>query len=253
MGEKLKRIRIQPHGVFSAVEAERQDKQWRSKNLWDSGVKDHLTSEDVRDIGNEGQPRDTKFIRDVHAWMLDEHAKPVLILSGTVGRGKTYAAAWALAHRTGAYVPANEFVRVFSARFGDDREKQERLLHQPLLVIDDVGREGRANHEQMLASLVEVVDARRSINRRTIIVTNEDRRHFADRYGDERLISRLAQSGLFRSDSGEDYRRDGKMPGPLPLDSYDDCDWVIEPATPEEVAEIARKFQRNLARIGGAS
>lgn len=252
MGEKVRRIQMSSGGR-DAESIARSDMQARSIHLDRSGVREHLTEDDIRDIVKRAQPLDTKFIRDVHSWMLDHQGRPVLVLSGTVGRGKTYAAAWALAHADGSYVPANEFVRIFSARFGDDRVEQSRLMQQSLLVIDDIGREGRANQEAMLSALVEVVDARRSSKRRTILITNEDRRRFVERYGDERLVSRLAQSGVFRSDSGGDYRRDGELPGPLPLETYEECYGVFEPIDPEEFARIARQFHEKVARIGGAS
>jgi DNA replication protein DnaC len=149
----------------------------------------------------DGALKDTKTLGFVRSWLTG--TKPWLTLCGSVGRGKTMAAAWALLERGGRYVTAREIERVFAARYGDELDLQEKLLSVGLLVIDDVGRERDA--EGMSSALLEVIDQRRK-GQRTIAITNLDKSAFLERYADHRLQSRLSESGAWGVDGGTDMR-----------------------------------------------
>jgi DNA replication protein DnaC len=83
------------------------------------------------------------------------------------------------------------------------------LLDTRLLVLDDLGREHPRDRSDMATALMEVIDQHRNSERRTIITTNLGWGDFQAHYGNERLLSRLVQSGDWFSDSGADLRRRG--------------------------------------------
>lgn len=150
--------------------------------------------------GHQLEPR--MCLRVVQAWLPTE--RPWLILSGSVGRGKTLAAAWALTVVGGRYIGAREAERVFVARYGDEVDRQRELLRSYLLVIDDLQTERDA--AGMEATLLALVDARRG-KEKSILITNGTRAAFRKRYADPRLLSRLDESAQWLSESGEDMRR----------------------------------------------
>jgi hypothetical protein len=148
---------------------------------------------------------DTKFVQAARAWLQDPH--PVLVLSGTVGRGKTLAAAEAALRRDGsAYVRARVAERYSAAKFGDEAREWERLVRcRGVLIFDDVGRE--RDSAEITAALSDVLDDRRGARDRTIICTNLTQKLFEERYNDERLLSRMHESALWIKDHGPDMRR----------------------------------------------
>lgn len=150
---------------------------------------------------------ETRCLRAVREWLESSDPRPWLFLSGTVGRGKTVAASWALirGNNGSGYISGRELERVFTARYGDEIKTQESVLNAPTLVVDDIGRERDA--ASMTAALLDVVDYRRSAHDRTIAITNLTRQQFNERYADERLVSRLSECALWITDKGEDLRR----------------------------------------------
>jgi DNA replication protein DnaC len=146
---------------------------------------------------------DRGMVQAVRRWEASD--KPWIMLAGTVGRGKTIAAADALVRRErGRYVAARELERVFAARYGAEVEQQEAICNIPFLVIDDIGRERDA--DGMKDALLEVVDRRRG-RMRTIAITNMHKAAFVERYADVRLHSRLDESAAWYAEKGDDMRR----------------------------------------------
>jgi len=151
--------------------------------------------EAIIDGGDKLRP--TRAMLAVRGWLARTDVPPVLVLSGGTGCGKSAAAAFALAnHRAGIWRTAAQLCRTFSASFGDQFEDQELCLTASLLVADDVGAELEQHRERMGATLVELLEHRKRSARqmRTIITTNLNRRAFVERYGTERLISRMART-----------------------------------------------------------
>lgn len=132
-------------------------------------------------------------------------SSPLLALSGSTGRGKTVAALGCIADHGGHYTGARAFLRVSRSTWSEDVAQVRVWMSCALLVIDDLGRESDA--AEMSAALLDVIDERPSIRRRTILITNFDKATFLQRYPDERLRSRLAQLGSWVGDKGDDMRR----------------------------------------------
>ncbi len=131
--------------------------------------------------------------------------KPLLILSGTTGTGKTLAAARELLRTGGKYIAARDVSRLFLAQFGEEAEQARALIEVAgLLVLDDIGRE--KNHEAMQTGLIELLDYRRRDGRRNIWITNLPRVEFTKRYSDERLLSRIAGAGIWHAKNASDMR-----------------------------------------------
>jgi DNA replication protein DnaC len=149
--------------------------------------------------------RSVKSFAAVEAWLATD--VPWLLLTGSVGRGKTVAAGWALVERGGAYVGARELERVATARYGDESEKFAGLLEKYTLAVDDIGRERDAGH--MTAALLDLLDERRKRGQKTIAISNVSKGDFLRTYRDERLLSRLLEPGIamWVSDHGDDLRK----------------------------------------------
>ena len=161
-----------------------------------------LTDEDQRRIVLD-ELDDTEPLGAVRRWL--DGNTPILVLGGTVGRGKTVAAGWAVAREGGHYMRARSFERLFSCRYGDELEQQTQILRSRLIVVDDIGgREDTA--EGLAAYLLDLVDERRSSRTRTILITNQPRKVFEARYPDQRLHSRLKQSAVWVVSKGGDLR-----------------------------------------------
>lgn len=160
--------------------------------------------DDMREAVVAGSLSATPALAATREWYAAK-AKPVLLLRGTTGRGKTIAALDAIANHGGQYVGAREFARLSTSRWSEDVERYSRMLTCALLVVDDLGRESDAN--EMSAALLDVLDARPSTRKRTVLITNFGRRQWLERYPDERLRSRLAQLAHDVADKGEDLRR----------------------------------------------
>lgn len=161
-----------------------------------------LTEADARMLAG-GQERDTESLEAVRKWA-EARNTPVLVLCGSVGRGKTIAAGWLLATHGGRYEGARALQRLFRADFGDQLEEQERIMRAGNLVVDDLGREDDA--VRMTSVLLDLVDWRRRRNHRTLLISNLSRKAFRSRYSDERLLSRLRECARWVHDKGEDMR-----------------------------------------------
>lgn len=164
-----------------------------------------VVTDAVYDAIRKASLRETSATRALEGWW-PARDKPWLVLSGPTGVGKTVAVAHALWMRGGRFVRADELVRLFASMFGEQYEKQQELRDAYMLVIDDIG--GELDQTRMLPALLDLLDSRKSALRGpTIVTTNLSKKDFAARYGNERLLSRMAESVHWASLSGEDLRR----------------------------------------------
>ena len=129
----------------------------------------------------------------------------LLVLAGSVGTGKSLAAAWATAEflrSTAERDPWGKPRRVDDrlwisaphlSRFSSWDEELTKLEAAPFLVVDDIGEEERTPKTgAIIQSMISTRDANALP---TIITTNLDGETFQARYG-KRIIDRLRQSGV---------------------------------------------------------
>jgi len=121
----------------------------------------------------------------------------ILVLASDVRRGKSFAAAYAVAREGGLWVGAPELAEVDSPLYDPAR-------NAPLLVIDDVGEEHAGNSGFGPGQIARVLCERYGRLLRTICTTNLMRRRssptdapqFVERYG-ARVDGRLSEHGKF--------------------------------------------------------
>lgn len=190
--------------VITEIEAQ-QVAATRTPHLDRCGVPAHFLRRVLEPI------TETLAMASTRLWVLDDNPRPVLMLAGGVGSGKTLAAAWALSQnfevlrpyriakgdlapqivwRSGYFVTL-EWLVDRSLFQEDDRLARQRALETSLLVLDDVGTE-RGDGE---AALRDLLSTRMAAGRRTILTTNLGRDAFEGRYR-ARLMSRIRGEGL---------------------------------------------------------
>jgi DNA replication protein DnaC len=147
----------------------------------------------------------TPALKAMRDWLGTPRHRPVIILSGGTGTGKSVAAAWFHVERGGVWLRAEQATRIFAANFGEQYAEQDRVRDARSLVIDDVGSE--LDVQRMQAVLLELFDCRKSSETDTVLTTNLCRRDFMERYGDERLISRMFELVHFVGCGKNDLRR----------------------------------------------
>jgi hypothetical protein len=109
--------------------------------------------------------------------------KPVAILAGALGRGKTVAMCWAVDQLGGYYVEASDICR--SGWSGDDY--WDRWLRTPTLALDELGMETMDAAGWWEAKLHRLLSGRLLNGKRTLIGTNLTRSQLRQRYGSEAM------------------------------------------------------------------
>jgi hypothetical protein len=149
--------------------------------------------------------------------------RPVLVLAGNAGAGKTCAAVQHLLTcagptrercqcETAAFVTAVDFGRLWP-RLREDRLRLAELERCSALCIDDLGME----EEDLTARLDHLIYQRAGNRRQTVLTVNMKAEEFRRRY-DERIWSRLAQSGNFEELPDPDYRALGRRGAAASID-----------------------------------
>lgn len=163
----------------------------------------------MRERVEAGDVEETQAVEDVRFWLatpLAKGARPVVILCGTPGVGKTIAAADAIASTEGArYVKAKRLVGLAASQYGDERRLFVEACTAPLLVIDEIGLE--KTEAGAREALLEVIDERLGL--RTLIIGNLEEPAVRQRL-DPRTLSRLDEVGSFLDVKGEDLRARGR-------------------------------------------
>lgn len=148
-------------------------------------------------------PRNTPALAAVRGWLAGPPTCVFLALAGQAGRGKTFAAAWAISERGGLYALAHDLV---AAGTFDPRWRE--LAEAPVVALDELGNEYR--NEAYSASLYTLLNTRHAHQRRTILATNLDAPAFAARYCPEAtdpLRDRLRTAAQWVNLSGESLRK----------------------------------------------
>jgi len=157
---------------------------------------------------------------EIADWINGAHrTHPTLILAGKVGTGKTVAAVAAGARlrekdvvvRLISWPRYIDGLRVEGRRpEGVSREQFRRAYAQAqVLILDDLGRglglgERPTNH--VVTETMELISARSTGGRTTIVTTNRKTEHLADAFGAE-FTSRLGGNAKLVKYTGEDLRR----------------------------------------------
>ena len=145
----------------------------------------------------DGAVSATPAITAVREWY-DARSKPVLVLIGGVGSGKTVAAACLVVHARAssrhlvtAYAKMRDVANLYRAGFGADAAAFERLIVAGLLVIDELTTERDIDLGR--AALHEVIDERGAHGRPTLLLANRTKDEIRSRY-DARTIDRLREN-----------------------------------------------------------
>lgn len=168
-----------------------------------------------------GHVLESEAVATYRKWIARGVYGSLLVLSGDVNSGKTFAASMAViegppreypfgdkwpAARRPCFIDAAEIM----AMGHYDRERFTRLCECSVLGLDDLGVEFVDAKGAFRTSLDRLLNARYNGPCWTVITTNLSRTDFAKRYGD-RLMGRLTESGSgFKHISPEQDFRGGK-------------------------------------------
>ena len=133
-----------------------------------------------------------------------------LYIYGPAGTGKTHLATGVARQLPGSSVLKPQ--RIYRIVRGNGRQSAEdeqasinRLVRQPILVIDDLGVDKRTDYS--VSTLYEIIDGRIMAKKKGLIVTsNLSLDALAERLGDDRIASRLAGACRIVEISGADRR-----------------------------------------------
>ena len=199
---RAERFALTPEQV---AEDERREARDRRRQVL-SVARPAILIEDVQAIVAGTLDPNNPWLVRVRKWL--ESSTRVLILVGSVGSGKSCAAAWALAECGGYFVAAPDLVAAQESR---QQGEWRMLVTTPLLQVDDLGDEKWP--ADFSAALKLLLSKRAAHGGRTILTTNlpvrskdPDVETLRGRYPDEKLWSRIAQSFAVCSLNAPDLR-----------------------------------------------
>jgi DNA replication protein DnaC len=191
-----------------------EDHQRTQRREWEEHQRKHDESmpDRLRELGvPDTAIRALREWTDTPAWQqagkfLDSEQQ-FLVMLGTVGTGKTVAAArvlaWALKRNLEChFLRATTLIRLSGY---DDRAEFNRLCWAPVVVLDDYGTEHMHGFAQSLFN--EWLDCRYSrASNRTVITANLQAEEFKARIG-ERAVDRIREVGTVHIGKGSSMRR----------------------------------------------
>lgn len=196
--ERLRRMELE-----DAAAEQRRAEERRVPGMTAAGVPPHVAKLIVGPSFRE----DTKPVR--HIQELD---RPLCVLSGSVGCGKTTAAVW-YAERTGKrmiFVTASELAGL--SRSWADKARFETFREASVFILDDLGVEANTS-DALRERLDELLDKRTGAKKLTLVTANitegiqsHPSHPFEQRYGD-RVWSRIHEHGRFFQLLAPDLRR----------------------------------------------
>jgi DNA replication protein DnaC len=204
--QRAKREREAERREQRALEAQRQAIESRVREaLYDVPITVPMLDAVIADsLGS------TPAIDAVQRW-IDAKGKPILVLLGGVGTGKTVAAAWALAREArrspyhgASYAKIRDLANLFRAGFGEDLKAFERHQGARLLVVDELTTERDADLGR--ACLHELIDWRGAKGAPTILLANRTKAEIAKHY-DARTIDRLRECAAVVELAGKSMRK----------------------------------------------
>lgn len=155
---------------------------------------------------------ETDSWKEVRRFNEQEVGGCILILAGSVGCGKTTAAAWWLSQpgprdryvvtTPPMFIPTFRLERL--SRYSEEGMRKVEKARR--LVIDDLGTEYSDSKDNFLTLFRSVIDSRYSDMLPLIVTTNLDADEFKSRYG-SRTVSRIREAGKFHVVQGDDLRR----------------------------------------------
>lgn len=138
----------------------------------------------------------------LNGWSFDD--RNVVVLSGSVGVGKTVAVARWCMERTSRISFARSATFAASSRY--DRDARALYYDAPGLCLDDIGTEYADKKESFLVDLDELVDTFYAHYRPLLITTNLRPAEFQLRYG-ARVWDRLNHCARWFNVKGDSLRR----------------------------------------------
>lgn len=139
----------------------------------------------------------------LNSW--DPEVRPIVVLSGGTGTGKTVAALrWLLDNggRTPVFMRAADFER----RGRYDKTRHEVIASASSMLLDDLGGEHADRSRNFMGDLDTFLDRWAGSRGALIVTTNGSGEEFLKRYDRKRIISRLKESGVWIPVTGEDMR-----------------------------------------------
>jgi len=169
-----------------------------------------ITAKDKELILRESY-RETEAVRIVRQWWKQRatEERPILVLCGGTGAGKTMACALAIVdHGKGVAIESQNLPKRVDPWTSEIiAGAREVDLSHSLIVLDDLGTEGKPPGDRWSRAFHGFVSARLS-HGRTLITTNLKRAEFRQRY-DARVIDRLNSGARAIELTGQSLRKGG--------------------------------------------
>ena len=178
----------------------------RAEAVASSGIL--LAHRDIEAIAHTQYSR-TRALEALQSFGTSESDRRILILSGSVGCGKTFAGAVAIASfGSGAFIASRELGRRFEPHQVElDAGITMPDLKQGLIVLDNLGAEVDRTDARWSVAFAAFID-HRQMHGKTIITTNLQAKEIHARY-DARILDRLNDCAVFVPVSSESLRREG--------------------------------------------
>jgi len=184
------------------------------------------SSENIYDGATRNNPNfnETQLVRDIDAQYVKGYSKPILLLCGATGCGKTYASIAKVCQIARVEFDFLGHLKYSNACFVTAKDLTDMLLSKQyseikavresgVLIIDDLGTEPVGyKGADFNAEFQSIIDYRHKFRKQTILNTNLDPKSddpnvktFASQYGD-RVLSRIKEVGVVIGSDISDMR-----------------------------------------------